>query len=208
MPLLQKAAVSVSLLREAEDAGDPVQGPGASDQHGVVAVYSGSTDIGLSEAGKAVLLQRKKETACPDISGMRILTSGMQRCEETLTLLYGDVPHETDAAFREMDFGAFERRSYEELKDDPTYQAWIAGNNEANVAPGGESGALMTARVIAGLDRLLTDDRDTLLVTHGGVIAAIMAHLFPSEHKNRYEWQPAPGGGYVIELHQESYRLF
>ena len=171
-------------------------------------LYCGSTDIGLSEAGKAALVRRKKETAYPDITGMRIMTSGMRRCEETLALLYGSVLHETDAAFREMDFGAFEMRSYEELKNDPAYQAWIAGDNEANVVPGGESGAIMTMRVLAGLDRLLADDRDTLLVTHGGVIAAIMANLFPDENKNRYEWQPAPGGGYVIELQQKTYRLF
>lgn len=171
-------------------------------------LYCGSTDIGLSEAGKAALLQRKKETAYPDITGMRIITSGMKRCEETLALLYGDVPHETDAAFREMDFGAFEMRSYEELKNDPDYQAWIAGDNEANVAPGGESGALMTRRVLTGLDRLQADDRDTLLVTHGGVIASVMSHLFPDENKNRYEWQPAPGGGYMIEADKKSYLLF
>lgn len=171
-------------------------------------LYCGSTDIGLSEAGKSALVRRKKETAYPDITGMRLLTSGMRRCEETLALLYGNVPHETDAAFREMDFGAFEMRSYEELKDDPAYQAWIAGDNEKNVAPGGESGELMTARVLAGLDCLFAEDRDTLLVTHGGVIAAIMAYLFPDENKNRYEWQPAPGGGYVIELQQKTYQLF
>ena len=176
----------------------------ANEKH----LYCGSTDIGLSEAGKAALLQRKKETAYPDITGMRIITSGLKRCEETLALLYGDVPHAADAAFREMDFGAFEMRCYEELKNDPAYQAWIARDNEVNVAPGGESGAIMTMRVLAGLDRLLKENRDTLLVTHGGVIAAIMAYLFPDENKNRYEWQPDPGSGYVIELHQESYRLF
>lgn len=171
-------------------------------------LYCGSTDIGLSKAGKEALLRRKKETAYPDIEGMRIVTSGMKRCEETLSLLYGDFPHEADAAFREMDFGAFEMRSYEELKDDPSYQAWIAGDNEKNFVPGGESGELMAARVLSGFDRLLTEGRDTLLVTHGGVIAAVMANLFPDENKNRYVWQPAPGGGYVVELRQKTYRPF
>ena len=40
---------------------------------------------------------------------------------------------------------------------------------------------------------------DTVLVAHGGVIAAIMEHLFPEENKNRYQWQPDPGRGYRIE---------
>ena len=35
-------------------------------------------------------------------------------------------------------------------------------------------------------------------VTHGGVIAAIMAACFPGEGKNRYQWQPKPGRGYCL----------
>ena len=177
---------------------------GANEKH----LYCGATDIGLSAAGKETLQLRKKETAYPDVSGMHIITSGMRRCEETLSLLFGDVPHEADPAFREMDFGVFEMRSYDEMKGDPVYIAWITGDNEKNVAPGGESGEIMAVRVLEGLGRLLTDGRDTMLVTHGGVIAVIMAQLFPSEGKNRYEWQPSPGGGYVVDFSADSYSCF
>ena len=174
-------------------------------RHGVTAanekhLYCGSTDIGLSEAGKAALERRKAEAALPDITGLRVLTGGKRRCEETLRILFGEVEHEIDPAFCEMDFGVFEMRSYEELKNDPAYIAWISGDNEKNIAPGGESGEIMTRRVLEGLGRIIAGGRDSLVVTHGGVIAAIMAHLFPEEGKNRYEWQPSPGGGYVIDL--------
>ena len=173
----------------------------ANEKH----LYCGSTDIPLSEGGRAELFHKKETTACPNITGYCILTSGMKRCEETLEILYGNIPHETDAHFCEMNFGAFEMRSYEEMKNDPDYIAWISGDNEANITPGGESGNIMTARVIDGLQRLIEDGRDTLLVTHGGVIAAIMADLFPDEGKNRYEWQPKPGGGYVIDITDKQY---
>ena len=109
----------------------------------------------------------------------------MRRCNETLEALFGTVPYEIEPDFREIDFGDFEMKSYEMLKDDPAYQAWLTGDNEKNVPPNGESGEHMTRR-------------DAVIVTHGGVIAAIMAHLFP-EGKNRYEWQSPNGGGYVIE---------
>lgn len=175
----------------------------ANEKH----LYCGATDIGLSTGGKEALRKRKEEIAYPDISGMRVVTSGMKRCEETLRIVYDNIPHETDAAFREMDFGLFEMCAYEELKNDTAYIAWITGDNEANVAPGGESGNVMTRRVLFGLDRLLTENRDTLLVTHGGVIAAMMAHLFPAEQKNRYEWQPAPGGGYLIDCCEKQFKL-
>lgn len=169
----------------------------ANEKH----LYCGSTDIPLSEAGRLALAEKRESGTLPEISGaIRVLTSGMIRCEETLACLFGDLPHETDADFREMAFGAFEMRSYEEMKDEPDYQAWITGDNEANVTPGGESGNLVKARVLSGLERLLLDGRDTLLVTHGGVIAHIMTALFPEESKNRYEWQPKPGGGYEVTI--------
>ena len=173
----------------------------ANEKH----LYCGSTDLPLSENGKAELTERKSAVEYPSIEGFRILTSGMRRCEETLSILYGDIPYETDPAFREMNFGAFEMRSYEEMKNDPDYIAWISGDNESNVTPGGESGNIMTARVIRSLERLISDGQDTLLVTHGGVVAAIMSHLFPDEGKNRYEWQPKPGVGYEIDMGSSSY---
>ena len=173
----------------------------ANEKH----LYCGSTDLALSEGGITELHERKSTLEYPPIDGFRILTSGMRRCEETLIILFGDIPHDTDTAFREMDFGTFEMRSYEEMKNDPDYIAWITGDNEANVTPGGESGNLMTERVIDGLTRLMDEGRDTLLVTHGGVIAAVMAHLFTEEGRNRYEWQPKPGGGYVIDVTEKQY---
>ena len=171
-------------------------------------LYCGAADPGLSAAGKDALLRLQKAGTLPDVTGMRIVTSGMRRCEETLQLLYGDVAHSTDPAFREMDFGAFELHSYEQLKTDPAYCAWISGDNERNVAPGGESGRCMTQRVLRGLRLLKQENRDTLLVTHGGVIAAIMTQLFPAEKKNRYDWQPAPGGGYRIDTLAGTYTAF
>ena len=131
-----------------------------------------------------------------DIQNVRFITSGMKRTNETLQLLFGDVAFAVDPRFREVDFGIFEMHSYEELKDTPDYQAWITGENEANVPPGGESGIQMKKRVLAAFSEIR---EDTCIITHGGCIAAIMEHLFPDEPKNRYEWQPAPGHGYGIK---------
>ena len=75
------------------------------------------------------------------------------------------------------------------------YQAWITGDNERNIPPRGESGIQMKRRVLEAFADL---PDDTCIITHGGVIAAIMEHLFPDEGMNRYQWQPKPGGGYAI----------
>lgn len=153
-------------------------------------LYCGSTDAPLSEAGRQALrglhYPRPNATFC---------TSGMKRTDETLAILFGDVPYRVEPRFREVDFGIFEMHSYEELKATPAYQAWLTGDNERNVPPNGESGEQMAERVLEAFEEL---HEDTVLVTHGGVIATIMAHRFPEAGKNRYEWQPKNGHGYCI----------
>ena len=158
----------------------------ANEKH----LYCGSTDLPLSEKGREELAGLRY-----DIQNVRFLTSGMRRADETLRILFGDVPFEAETRFREVDFGIFEMRGYDQLKDTPEYQAWLTGDNEANVPPGGESGAQMKRRVLEALAEIR---EDTCIVAHGGVIATIMAHLFPAEGKSRYQWQPPNGGGYRI----------
>ncbi|MBQ9168321.1 MAG: histidine phosphatase family protein [Oscillospiraceae bacterium] len=164
----------------------------ANEKH----LYCGSTDLPLSDAGKAELQNLHYK-----IKNVRFITSGMKRTNETLHILFGDVPYEVDPRFREVDFGIFEMHSYEELKDKPEYRSWLTGDNEANVPPKGESGEQMKRRVLAAFSKIR---EDTCIITHGGVIAAIMQHLFPNESKTRYEWQPKPGHGYMI--HQVGYQ--
>lgn len=158
----------------------------ANERH----IYCGSTDLSLSDAGRAELQQLHY-----DIKNVRFLTSGMKRTNETLRILFGDVPYEEDPRFREVDFVIFEMRSYEELKNTPEYQKWLTGDNEGNIPPRGESGVQMRKRVLEALADLR---EDTCIITHGGVIAIIMENLFPHEGKNRYQWQPAPGMGYAV----------
>ena len=158
----------------------------ANEKH----LYCGSTDLPLSTAGRAEL-----QSIHYDINNVHFITSGMKRTNETLQILFGDVPFETDSRFREVDFGTFEMHSYEELKDTPDYQAWLTGDNETNIPPNGESGMQMKVRVLAAYSEIR---EDTCIIAHGGVIAAIMESVFPEENKNRYDWQPKPGQGYII----------
>ena len=158
----------------------------ANEKH----LYCGSTDLPLSESGRAEL-----DNIHYDIKNVRFITSGMKRTDETMRILFGDIPYEIDPRFREVDFGIFEMHSYDQLKDTPEYQAWLTGDNEANIPPQGESGVQMKARVLQAFSEI---KEDTCIITHGGVIATIMEALFPEEEKNRYQWQPKNGGGYVL----------
>lgn len=161
-------------------------------------LYCGISDLPLCDVGQAELACLRARGGYPPLEGLRICTSGLQRAEQTLEALYGEVPHEVMPALQEMNFGAFEMHGYCELKKSPAYQAWINGDNEKNCCPGGESGWEMKQRVLQAFWPLT--EQSTLIVSHGGPIAVIMQALLPEAGKNRYEWQPANGCGYAVEI--------
>ena len=177
----------------------------ANEKH----LYCGRLDWPLSPAGKEAL--RRKIPEADHLYGEwnAFYTSGMKRTDETLQILFGEEAekaHKVCPGLREMDFGVFEGKSYEELKEDPAYQEWISGDNEKNLCPGGGSGRQMQADVLEAFDRILreeTADR-IAVVTHGGPIAAIMQALFPEEDRSRYEWQPSYGEGYMLRISLQS----
>lgn len=160
-------------------------------------LYCGVSDVPLSPRGREELLELKGRVAYPDTNGLHLVTSGMRRADETLELLYGLQPDVRERGFCEMNFGRFEMHSYEELKNDADYQAWIMNADGTMPTPGGESSAQFRERVFAAADALR---RDTLIVCHGGVIAALMQRWFPEEGKNMYQWQPDSGLGYCVVL--------
>lgn len=102
---------------------------------------------------------------------------------------------------RERDFGAFEYKTYNDLKDDPVYQAWIDSCGMSAV-PGGESGAGFRARCCrAFLDCVREAEnqgsRKVAFVTHGGVIMSIM-EACARPHADFYHWQLQNGCGYHV----------
>ena len=177
----------------------------ANEKH----LYCGRLDWPLSPAGKEAL--RRKATAADHIYGEwdAYYTSGMKRTDETLQVLFGEAAERSRKecpGLREMDFGVFEGKSYEELKEDPAYQEWIGGDNEKNLCPGGGSGRQMQADVLEAFDRILREEpaERIAVVTHGGPIAAIMQALFPEEDRSRYEWQSSYGEGYMLRISLQS----
>lgn len=158
-------------------------------------LYYGSADLPLLPESFARLAALAARGAYPKAESY--YTSGMLRTEQTLEAIYGQIPHGAIPCLREIDFGRFEMKTYEELKDDPYYLEWISGNNEANVCPGGESGVMVTRRALWAIERLAAFGRDAVCITHGGVIGGALAALFPG-CGGRYAFTPRPGEGFTV----------
>lgn len=160
-------------------------------------VYYGSTDVPILPESADELKKLAESGIYPKVE--RYYTSGMRRAEQSFSALFGDTPHEVLPGMRELNFGDFEMRPYEELKNDPAFREWIKGDIEKNVCPNGESGEMVTARALAALEPVIRDGRDALIVTHGGVIGGVMNSFFPNEN-GRYLYTPDPGRGYILSF--------
>ena len=167
----------------------------ANERH----LYGGSTDSPLTDAGRSIALETRKARPLPEVD--LYVSSGMARADETLQLLTGRAPDVTLPQLREMDFGAFEMRGYDELKTVPEYIRWIEDQTGEVHCPGGECMNAFRARVLAGGDYLLMrPENAAIVVCHGGVIVNLMEAWFPEVSRNFYEWQPAACRGYRIEV--------
>ena len=84
--------------------------------------YIGSTDQPLTpegaEGAKAAGARRSVQS---------VFVTPLVRTQQTACILFPDAEQTVVPALREMDFGDFEDRSFEDMKDDPAYRAWVDG---------------------------------------------------------------------------------
>ena len=190
-------------------------------RHGITAGnengwYYGSIDIPLSERGVSQLQKLRADGIYPNAQGADCYTSGMLRTEQTFQTIYGDLPHKALPLLREMNFGAWEGMTFDEIKADTArkelFKTWMSTTDGSFAFPeGGDSINSFYARIRSGLKELEGlhrlkelscrhngNDAVSLIVCHGGVIAAAMEHYFPGQRENFWQWIPDPGHGYTV----------
>ena len=171
-------------------------------------LYCGATNIPLSNNGIAELMNLKGQGIYPKCVDT-YFTSGLLRTEQTLDMLYSSVHREALPQLMEFNFGEFEMNSYEILKEQEDYQAWITDEEGHVFCPNGDNKQIFNRRVIEGYEMLVkkSQGKSTLVVVHGGVIVCIMDYLFPNT-RNFYEWQPKPGRGYTLICTTDGLKLY
>lgn len=165
--------------------------------------YTGSANEPLAEAGIRELQEKNKAGYYPLVE--RVYVSPMQRCIQTARLIYPDIVQKVVPGFTEYDFGEFEGKVYEELKDNPVYQKWIESGG-TDRAPGGEDIESYKQRCCLALEQVLDEIRkqglsDTAVVVHGGTIMAILERYVPGE-KGFYDWQIPNCGMYKLVVQE------
>ncbi|MEN9902429.1 MAG: hypothetical protein RL651_1093 [Pseudomonadota bacterium] len=101
-----------------------------------------------------------------------VFSSPLMRCAELAALL--DAAYVQDTRLQELDFGAWEMRSWEDIGAQvlDTWANDIAGFRP----PDGETGYELQARAVAWLREISDRHDEVIVVTHAGVMRVLQAH--------------------------------
>lgn len=178
--------------------------------------YIGWYDAILAESEIDRLLARRG--VCPEYD--LIIMSDLARCRETAAVLFPGKPVLATSSLREIHFGHWETKTYQDLRENREYQEWL--NDQSLPIPGGESRKEFENRLNGFCSDLLRDSHDPefverynlgrrdgilriALVTHGGVIRQLMTK-WTGEAKGFWEWKTPYGEGYELRWTEEKWR--
>ena len=164
----------------------------------------GSHDIPLNDLGReqAAETARVVERLSGGAAPLDYVASPLMRASQTMAIMRAELglppdQFRRDPRLKELLFGRWEGSTWPELRRrDPA-------NVEARDAdpwnfqpPGGESYAMLTARVIPAISELV---RDTVVVSHGGVVRALLHTLAGMPPEQAANLVVRQGAVYLVE---------
>jgi len=164
-------------------------------------VYVGHSDNALCPRGVKDLEDILEVYDYPDVP--IVFSSPLKRCLETAKIIFPDLDPLIIEGLIEYDFGEFDGLSAEQLKDNKKFKEWLSGDPDV-APPYGETNREFIARIsetfVKIVDGILQAGvPETAIVTHGGVIMAIMA-LFALPEANMTDWRMDAGFGYTCRI--------
>ena len=163
--------------------------------------YIGTTAAPLSDRGRMDLSKLAYEYKYPGTQV--VFTSPLKRCTETAKILYPEQNPLVIDNLSECNFGEWEGKTADELKNDPDFEKWLAGDSSVK-PPRGESNADFTRRVCKMFESIVeglmkTGTTESVIVTHGGVIMTLLA-VYGLPQAKPFEWTMDNGFGYSLRV--------
>ena len=123
--------------------------------------------------------------------------SDLLRTKESAALYFPAATYKSDWRLRENHFGEWEGKTYDALKVNKTYRAWI-DDPYGHRPPHGESLLETKARVLAAVAELPTEENNHFIVTHGGPIRLLLTHFSPKQ-QDFWSWKIPHGSVWCLE---------
>lgn len=184
---------------------------------------------------KRYIGKRSQETLTPEAvdffkknarsypNAVMLFTSPALRCLKTAKLIYPRLYPKRIVVdeLNEMDFGIFEGKNFEDMKNLPEYRSWVDGGCTGQI-PGGESRDAFITRTLNGfskvvgtiekqsvegykiseIEKFTTENSgnemfDAAVVAHGGTIMAVLSSLAGGDY---FSYEAKPGEGYTFTI--------
>ncbi|MDF2995082.1 MAG: Phosphoglycerate mutase [Xanthobacteraceae bacterium] len=167
-------------------------------------LQGGGHDIPLNDLGREQAAQTARviERLSGDPHPLGYVASPLGRASQTMAILragLGLPPDDfrRDDRLKEVSFGRWEGSTWTELRRrDPVSVAARNADPWNYVPPGGESYAMLTARVLSAIADIA---QDSVVVTHGGVVRVLLHALAGMPETQATELPVRQGAVYLVE---------
>lgn len=132
-----------------------------------------------------------------DGSLQQVYGSDLKRCRDTAACYYPNASYLAIPELRESNFGDYEMKSYEQLKNHANYRQWLT-NVHQHHPPNGETLTELTERVLRGLLKI-PQARNWHLVSHGGPMRVLLVQFAP-EPTTFWDWQIGHDEQYILRF--------
>ncbi len=172
--------------------------------------FLGFTDLGLSLRGKRQI--QSLAEYLKNVSLDQAYASDLKRAVDSArSICHGrSIKPVTRPAFREMNMGDWDGKSWEEVKKkDPEIKSLFFYDLKNFYFPGGENWTQFRGRVLKGLKTLLKENqgKDILLVAHAGVNRIILAQALGLRFKNMFLMDQGYACLNIIECYGDSFKV-
>ena len=168
--------------------------------------YIGRTDLKITTNGIIELENLRDEGIYPKCD--LVFSSPLSRAVDTAKIIYPNKEVQINHNFKEIDFGEFEGKTPDDLKDRKDYADWLAGKLPS--APGGESAMEFATRLCTGVGETVrymmnNDVFSAAIVMHGGAIMTLLS-VAALPRMKMAEWACGNGRGYTISITPSLYQ--
>ena len=168
--------------------------------------YIGHTDLKITTNGIIELEKLRDEGIYPKCD--LVFSSPLSRAVDTAKIIYPEKEILINHNFKEIDFGEFEGKTPDDLKDRKDYADWLAGKLPS--APGGESAMEFATRLCTGVGETVrymmnNDVFSAAIVMHGGAIMTLLS-VAALPRMKMAEWACGNGRGYTISITPSLYQ--
>ena len=167
--------------------------------------YQGWSDPPLSETGVGEASELRLRLVGERFD--RVIASDLHRCLDTAVIAQPGAEVIPDPRWREMNFGVWDGRTYEEClaRDGDQYRAWVARPLD-HTPPDGETFDDFAARVDVAWASL-PEEGNVLLVVHGGPLRLILARLLDIDYAATRRFALSPCGITRADLYPDGIHI-